>query len=53
MGQAGRPAKPLDPDASHAARLGAELRARRKSRGLTLEAFAAEIGYSPQHVSEV
>ena len=53
MGQAGRPAKPLDPDASHAARLGAELRARRKSRGLTLEAFAAVIGYSPQHVSEV
>jgi transcriptional regulator with XRE-family HTH domain len=49
----GRPPKPLDPDASHAARLGAEIRARRLERALTLEALAEKIGFTPQHVSEV
>jgi transcriptional regulator with XRE-family HTH domain len=49
----GRPPKPLDPDASHAARLGSEIRARRLAQGLTLEALAALIGYSPQHISGV
>jgi transcriptional regulator with XRE-family HTH domain len=49
----GRPPKPLDPDASHAARLGAEIRSRRLQRGLTLEALAELIEFTPQHVSEV
>jgi len=49
----GRPPKPLNPDASSAGRLGAALRARRVHNGLTLEAFAEQIGYSPQHVSQV
>jgi transcriptional regulator with XRE-family HTH domain len=49
----GRPPKPLDPDASNAARLGAEIRSRRSERGLTLEGLAALIGFTPQHVSEV
>lgn len=49
----GRPPKPLNPDASGAARLGAALRARRVEKGLTLEQFAEQIGYSPQHVSQV
>jgi transcriptional regulator with XRE-family HTH domain len=48
----GRPPQPLDPDASRAARLGAEIRARRQARGLTLEALAQLTGYSPQHISE-
>jgi transcriptional regulator with XRE-family HTH domain len=48
----GRPPNPLDPDASRAARLGAEIRARRQAQGLTLEALATLIGFSPQHVSE-
>jgi hypothetical protein len=46
----GRPPHPLDPDASHAARLGAEIRARRQAHGLTLEGLAALIGFSPQLV---
>jgi transcriptional regulator with XRE-family HTH domain len=49
----GRPPKPLDPNASNAARLGAELRTRRLERDLTLEALAGQIGFTPQHVSEV
>src|SRR5918998_4849981 len=49
----GRPPKRVDPDASHAARLGAELRARRVGRNLTLTDLASRIGYSAQHVSEV
>jgi len=49
----GRPPKPLDPSASNAARLGAELRSRRLERELTLEALAGLIGFTPQHVSEV
>src|SRR3954451_11557639 len=49
----GRPPKPLDPTASNAARLGAELRSRRMARGLTLEALAELIGFTPQHISEV
>jgi hypothetical protein len=51
MGQAGRPLNPLDPSASAAAKLGADLRAQRLERGLTLQALAAKIGYSPQHIS--
>jgi transcriptional regulator with XRE-family HTH domain len=49
----GRPPHPLDPEASSAALLGAEIRTRRQRRGLTLEGLAALIGCSPQHVSEV
>ena len=49
----GRPPHRLDPDASHAARLGAEIRTRRQERGLTLEALAALVGFSPSHVSKV
>jgi len=49
----GRPPKPLDPEASSAARLGAELRALRAERGLTLEALGRLVGFSPQHISEV
>jgi len=49
----GRPPKPLDPDASRAARLGAELRALRTAHRLTLEALSARIDYSSQHISEV
>jgi transcriptional regulator with XRE-family HTH domain len=48
----GRPPKPLNPNASSAARLGAALRAGRAKNGLTLEEFAEQIGYSPQHVSQ-
>jgi transcriptional regulator with XRE-family HTH domain len=49
----GRPPDPVDPDASHAARLGAEIRARRQRRRLTLQALADLIGFSPQHISQV
>lgn len=49
----GRPLNPLNPDASHAARLGAQLRERRQAQGLTLEGLGALIGFSPQHISEV
>jgi transcriptional regulator with XRE-family HTH domain len=49
----GRPPKPLDPNASAAAALGAEIRARRTARGWTLQALSDEVGYSPQHVSDV
>jgi transcriptional regulator with XRE-family HTH domain len=49
----GRPPKPLDPDASRAAWLGAELRALRTAHDLTLQALSARIAYSSQHISEV
>jgi transcriptional regulator with XRE-family HTH domain len=49
----GRPLKPLNPDASAAARLGAALRTRRLEAGLTLDALAGLIGFSAQHVSQV
>jgi transcriptional regulator with XRE-family HTH domain len=48
----GRPPQPLDPDASRAARLGAEIRARRRAQGLTLDALAQLTGFSGQHISE-
>jgi transcriptional regulator with XRE-family HTH domain len=47
------PPHPLDPDDSHAARLGTEIRTRRQARGLTLKALASMIGFSLQHLSEV
>ncbi|MGH2941747.1 MAG: helix-turn-helix domain-containing protein [Solirubrobacteraceae bacterium] len=43
----------MNPDASSAARLGAEIRSRRLERGLTLEALAGLIGFTAQHISEV
>lgn len=49
----GRPPKPLDADGSRAARLGVEVRRRREQRGLTQDALAALMGFSPQHVSAV
>jgi transcriptional regulator with XRE-family HTH domain len=49
----GRPAKPLDPSASQAARLGAELRRRREGRGLTQEDLAAAVGFSRPHLAQV
>jgi len=49
----GRPPKPLDPNASRAARLGAELRRRREAENLTLQTLSARIDYSPQHISQV
>jgi transcriptional regulator with XRE-family HTH domain len=48
----GRPSNPLNPDASHAAWFGAELRKRREDEDLTLEAFSTRIDYSPQHISQ-
>lgn len=48
----GRPPKSVDPDASCAARLGAQIRACRAARGLTLHALSRRIGYTPQHISE-
>jgi transcriptional regulator with XRE-family HTH domain len=48
----GRPPKAVDPDASCAARLGAEMRARRVAQDLTLHALSRRIGYSPQHISD-
>lgn len=49
----GRPPHRVDPNASCAARLGAEVRARRVAENLTLEALSGLIGYSTTHVSEV
>jgi hypothetical protein len=49
----GRPPKPIDPDASEAARLGFEVRKRRQDKGLTLQAFSERISYAPQHISGV
>jgi transcriptional regulator with XRE-family HTH domain len=53
MGQRGRPPKPLNPDASAAAKLGAERRTRRVGCNLTLEALASAIGFSMQHISSI
>ena len=49
----GRPPNPLDPNASHAAKLGAEIRDRRTDAELTLEQLANQVGFSQQHISEV
>lgn len=49
----GRRRSSPDPVVSSASRLGSEIRRRRQERGLTLEDLAEQIGYSPQHVSEV
>jgi hypothetical protein len=49
---AGRPLKAVDPDASAAARLGAELRARRVERDLTLTRLGDKIGFSAQYISD-
>jgi transcriptional regulator with XRE-family HTH domain len=49
----GRPPTPLDPNASRAARLGAELRAHREAENLTLQALGGRIEYSAQHISQV
>lgn len=48
-----RSPKVIDPDASLVARLGFELRRRRREAGLTLRELAALIGFSIQHISEV
>jgi transcriptional regulator with XRE-family HTH domain len=48
----GRPPKSVDPDASCAARLGAEIRASRVARNLTLHSLSRRIGYTPQHISD-
>jgi len=50
-GKRGRPPHPLNPDASPAARLGAEIRSRRLAQGLTLQALGKLTGYSSQHIS--
>jgi transcriptional regulator with XRE-family HTH domain len=47
----GRPPKAVDPDASASARLGAELRARRAERKLTLAQLGDEVGFSAQYIS--
>lgn len=49
----GRPPKPLDANASRAARLGAELRRRREAENLTLQALSDRVDYSLQHISQV
>src|SRR5918998_3440953 len=49
----GRPPNPVDPEPSHTARLGAELRTQRTAEGLTLQALGDLTGYTPQYVSEV
>jgi len=49
----GRPPTPIDPDASHAARLGFEIRKARQTRRLTLTELAGLIGFSPQQISGV
>jgi transcriptional regulator with XRE-family HTH domain len=47
----GRPPSPLEPSASAAARLGAELRGLRAASGLTLAGLSVRIGYSAQYIS--
>lgn len=49
----GRPPKSVDPNASSLARLGAEIRASRAARNLTLHGLSRLIGFTPQHISEV
>jgi transcriptional regulator with XRE-family HTH domain len=52
-GRRGRPPTPLEPSASAAARLGAELRRQRTAHDLTLTGFGVRIGYSAQYISQV
>jgi transcriptional regulator with XRE-family HTH domain len=49
----GRPPARLEPSASAAARLGAELRGLRTSHGLTLAGLSVRVGYSGQYISQV
>ena len=49
----GRPPKSIDPNASRGHRLGFEIRSARAQNGLTLEALALLIDFTPQHISEV
>ena len=49
----GRPPGPLEPSASSAARLGAELRALRAVHDLTLAGLSVRVGYSAQYISQV
>lgn len=49
----GRPPTPLEPSASAAARLGAELRGLRAAHGLTLAGLSVRVGYSGQFISQV
>jgi transcriptional regulator with XRE-family HTH domain len=49
----GRPLKPINPNASAACAFGADVRARRTQRRWTQRMLADQIGYSPQHVSDV
>ena len=49
----GRRPRSRDPGASSSARLGAELRALRTQRGLTLRQLAEQIGFSTAHLSAV
>jgi len=50
---AGRPPSPLNPDASAAARLGAEIRSFRVARGFTLETLGRKVGFTAQHISAI
>jgi transcriptional regulator with XRE-family HTH domain len=49
----GRPDKPVDPNSSATARLGADLRRRRKERGLDQESAARAVGFSRSHLAAV
>jgi transcriptional regulator with XRE-family HTH domain len=49
----GRPPSPLEPSASAAARLGAELRGLRVAHDLTLAGLSVRVGYSAQYISQV
>jgi transcriptional regulator with XRE-family HTH domain len=53
MSRRGRPSAPLEPSASAAARLGAELRELRLGHELTLAGLAARVGYSLQYISQI
>lgn len=49
----GRPCAPLDPNASKTARLGCDVQALRRARGLSQVALGELIGCSGQHVSDI
>jgi transcriptional regulator with XRE-family HTH domain len=49
----GRPPGRLEPSASAAARLGAELRGLRSAHDLTLAGLSGRVGYSAQYISQV
>ena len=49
----GRPPNTVDPEASHGARLGFEIRTRRIERDLTLNALGKLAAYTAQYISEV